>query len=259
MNKVIFLIGTIVISLLGAMFFALGAFSVSNHVPTSPIDVPRLSDYISSEKQLMQKIEKIISPDVAHTSYSSQKTLKTPQRKITVEMLLQDVASKHEKDSDRCMQGIREKKSVTQFFVFVGCFLEASAYEIAKALRVNGYITHMEYMVATNSVLVLCGPFKSKMSAETLYKWLLSQGYVEARMIEPVGYQTVWNMPYNTEALSSANTPYTHTLDSKHSQSIASSTAVHTSPSTIAASSARSSVPIATDSAAIVASSARQS
>lgn len=209
MNKVIFLIGTIVISLLGAMFFALGAFSVAQSIPPTQVDVQPIDTYMVPEKQLFQKIEKMISPDVDRPSGMQQKSLKTPQRKVTVEMLLQDVASKHTPESDRCAKGVHEHKSVTQCFVFVGCFSESSAYEIAKALRANGYVTHVEYMAAANNVLVLCGPFKSKMSAETLYKWLLSQGYVEARMIEPIGYQTVWNMPYNAEALSAPNTQYT--------------------------------------------------
>ncbi|MDR3179951.1 MAG: hypothetical protein LBT70_03570 [Holosporaceae bacterium] len=239
MNKIVAVLGIIVLMTLSGLFFCVGFFTGTTIFPSrlSPLeenkkekekaltlkDIEDITDVKSAT--ISEKVMGILA--VAAETASDRVSMAMAKHKIfgddskiTVDSLLREMAANHSV-SDDCSYD----KSVTQLntpppagghlegkkIVFIGYFKNNIAMQIQKLLTGKGYKAHMERSKNGDGgeSFVFCGPFKKEENANNLVAWLLKHDFSEARTIsvsnetmEEILYDFInddSNMPENVE------------------------------------------------------------
>ncbi|MDR2681762.1 MAG: hypothetical protein LBB29_01800 [Holosporaceae bacterium] len=214
MNKIVAVLGIIVLMTLSGLFFCVGFFTGTTIFPS------RLSmvndDSKEKEKALTLKdiedITDVKSPSIsekvmgilATAAESASETMSMAMSrhkifgddsKVTVDSLLREMAASHS-PTDDCSYD----KSMTQVnapavtasksldgkkIVFIGYFKNNIAAQIQKLLTGKGYKAHVERSKSGDGSesFVFCGPFKKDESANNLVTWLQKHDFSEARTI----------------------------------------------------------------------------
>ncbi|MDR0677443.1 MAG: hypothetical protein LBF57_02075 [Holosporaceae bacterium] len=217
MNKIVAVLGIIVLITLGGLFFCAGFFTGTTVSPTQA-SVSTGEVAASSGKSITQKdvdavldtksetiSEKIMgiltsATDTATSSASDTINKKKSQSniaedsKISIDSLLQEIAASHA-INDVCSPDVTLQKINTpdpinpdslhgKKIVFIGYFKDKIALEIQKLLIEKGYQVHLEQSkTARGESFIFCGPFKKEKNAQKLIKWLLKHDFSEARLI----------------------------------------------------------------------------
>ncbi|MBE6447325.1 MAG: hypothetical protein E7015_02440 [Alphaproteobacteria bacterium] len=214
MNKIVAILGTIVLITLGALFFCAGFFTAST-VPSQQLTEQAATkdeghkpkdDIISSETieaklkeksaSISQKVMKILSSSVE--SFDSKKSTETTNEvnhpKLSTDALLKEIASSHF-ESDDC--SIRKTEFNIQnpqrphplslqgkTIAFIGYFKNNIALQVQRTLIGKGYKVHVEQSKnSPDESFVFCGPFKKVANATKLVNWLKQHSFSEAKVI----------------------------------------------------------------------------
>jgi hypothetical protein len=218
MNKVVAILGIIVLITLGGLFFCAGFFTGTTVFPTlqsATIKNSDGSDGDSGKSVSMKDIESSIDPqsssisdkilsilasaaESATTSLSGGSDKKSSHTDassyVTVDSLLREIAAGHATD-DKCSvdETVRKINTPTPVnhnslhgkrVVFIGYFKNKIALEIQKLLIGKGYNAHLEVsQTGSGESFIFCGPFKKEKNAEKLVKWLRRHNFSEARIV----------------------------------------------------------------------------
>ncbi|MCR5225448.1 MAG: hypothetical protein K6C34_05160 [Alphaproteobacteria bacterium] len=220
MNKIVAILGIIVVIMLGGLFFCAGFFTGSSMNSTASSvssgtentsdkstkdNVDALLD--TKSETLSEKVMDLLA-SAADSAISTAENLTAEQNQgetsesensdeqMTVDSLLREIASSHTSD-DHCspqttqaqmdapkpknlQQGMQGKK-----IVFIGYFKNKIALQIQQLLQSKGYKTHVEISKAgeQNEAFVFCGPFKQEKNARKLVTWLRRHNFKEAHLI----------------------------------------------------------------------------
>ena len=210
MNKLIAILGVIVLLTIGALFFFAGFFTGSTvHFGAQTANSPESNDIPKDEKSLLKDIEGAISTDSSTLSDKIKSILGSAKDaventfsgddsskfdKISIDDLLREVAANH-KRGDTCSP---TKTSTTltaeekahpaiegKNIVFIGYFKNRIALEIQKLLSQKGYKVHAEVSKSSpKESFVFCGPFKKEANAQLLLDWLKRHNFSEARLVK---------------------------------------------------------------------------
>lgn len=214
MNKIIAVLGVIVVITLGGLFFCVGFFTGSNigRAPANSQQNTELQNdgllltnndldplLETKSETLSEKIMNILASatDKAISSvedFSSKKSREDDP--VSVNALLREIASSHTVNdgcspqttqqqmnnpkSANLQQGMQGKK-----IVFVGYFKNKIALQIQQLLTGKGYKTHVEQSKTgeQNESFIFCGPFKNEDNAQKLLDWLRKHDFKESRLI----------------------------------------------------------------------------
>ena len=216
MNKVVAILGIIVLITLGGLFFCAGFFTgttvfQSGTPPTkeSARDDDRKSVLVADieaaidtkSTSISDKIIEILTSaaETATSSISSvvdhKSTMMTDESAhISIDSLLREIAAGHSTD-DFCSPASTQQKIATPVainpnslhgkrIVFVGYFKNKIALEVQKLLTTKGYKAHVESSrTGDGESFIFCGPFKKEKNAKTLVKWLRKHDFSEARVV----------------------------------------------------------------------------
>ncbi|MDR2107747.1 MAG: hypothetical protein LBO73_04520, partial [Holosporaceae bacterium] len=223
MNKVVAILGIIVLITLGGLFFCAGFFTGTNISPvigahitkeaTAAANASSEGKSISKDQvdsvigaksvTISEKIMQILSSAAESATSSISRMMdgkKSPlseeSSKISVNSLLREIAAGHASD-DECSPEetlMRMKRRPLmpdpnslqgKRIVFVGYFKNKVALKIQKLLVKKGYRPHVEISkTGDNESFVFCGPFKKEKNAEMLVKWLRKHEFSEARIVK---------------------------------------------------------------------------
>ncbi len=219
MNKIVAILGIIVVIMLGGLFFCAGFFTGSTMNPTSSSATSESSsdsnktDTVEGVDSLLETKSETISEKVMDLlSSAADSAISTAQdfaakreednstvdtdEQISVDSLLREIASSHTGDDDcspaktqaqmdapkkrNLQQGMQGKK-----IVFIGYFKNKIAMQIQQLLESKGYKTHVEISKAgdQSEAFVFCGPFKQEKNARKLVLWLRRHNFKEAHLI----------------------------------------------------------------------------
>ncbi|MDR1551658.1 MAG: hypothetical protein LBS14_03210 [Holosporaceae bacterium] len=218
MNKVVVILGIVVIITLGGLFFCAGFFTGTTIFPSASIDKDRAESVskensvsLSNEEASMdaksatmsEKIMAILS-SAAETASSSISDAVDSRKgtgsdthestKVTLDSLLREIVASHSTD-DGCSPektkgfisfpaGRNPKSLRGKLVVFIGYFKNNIALEIQELLVGKGYRVHVEHsQTGENESFVFCGPFRKKLNATRLVKWLRKHEFSEARVV----------------------------------------------------------------------------
>ncbi|MDR0968487.1 MAG: hypothetical protein LBL99_02505 [Holosporaceae bacterium] len=217
MNKVVAILGIVVLITLGGLFFCAGFFTGTTMSPSagssakseessgesgkviSVDDVEAVVDTKSAT--ISEKVMSILSSaaetaaDSISEVASGVKTARSDESaKVSIDSLLKEIAASHAENDDcspdKTQQKINEPPAANprglhgKRIVFIGYFKNKTALEIQKVLKEKGYGVHVESSKAgENESFVFCGPFKKESSAEKLLKWLRKHDFSEARLV----------------------------------------------------------------------------
>ncbi|MDR2794904.1 MAG: hypothetical protein LBB12_03945 [Holosporaceae bacterium] len=224
MNKIVAVLGIIVLMTLSGLFFCVGFFTGTTIFPSrlSPLD----NDKKEKEKALTLKdieditdvksasiSEKVMGILAAAAESATDKVSMAMVKhkvfgddsKVTVDSLLREMAASHSA-ADDCsydksanqlnapVGGHLEGKKI----VFIGYFKNNVAMQIQKLLTGKGYKAHVERSKSGNGgeSFVFCGPFKKEENANNLVTWLLKHDFSEARTIS-VSNETMEEILYD--------------------------------------------------------------
>ncbi|MDR0677940.1 MAG: hypothetical protein LBF44_00195 [Holosporaceae bacterium] len=215
MNKIIVILGIVVLITLGGLFFCAGFFTGTNHMfptqssqkkeePSSTKKGISLSDVESVIDAKSETISEKIMGMLSSPGENSQKSEVVGKKntsvaneestQISVDSLLREIAASHATNDD-CSpkKTLNKMKTPTPVnpnslqgkrIVFIGYFKNKIALEIQKLLIGKGYKAHVESSrVGDNESFIFCGPFKKEKNAEKLVKWLRKHDFKEARLI----------------------------------------------------------------------------
>lgn len=218
MNKIVAVLGIIVLLTLGALFFCVGFFTGTNMSPilqatdqastvdntnesrVSPNDIDTLLD--SKSESLSEKIKDIISTATETASTAADVISEhNPfhsdiEENISINALLREIASAHTTGDDCSIEKTHiqmaapkpnnmQQEMLGKKIVFIGYFKNNVAVQIQLLLTSKGYKTHVE-MSRTgerDESFVFCGPFRHDKSAQKLLKWLKKHNFKEARIV----------------------------------------------------------------------------
>jgi hypothetical protein len=220
MNKIVAVLGIIVIITLSGLFFCVGFFTGTTIFPSrlsineekdtdkslTLKDVEAITDVKSAS--VSEKVMGIlataagtagetISTAVSKHKGSAIKLLTgNDADKLTVDSLLREIAAGHSSKDDcsynKTAAQINAPKPATidegfggKRLVFIGYFKNNIALQIQKLLSKKGYKTHVEKSKNGdgNESFVFCGPFKKDENANNLVAWLKKHEFSEARTI----------------------------------------------------------------------------
>jgi hypothetical protein len=221
MNKVVVVLGIIVLMTLAMLFFCVGFFTGSTISPTQITEslqsepkkdtnrkitaqnIEELTDVKSAT--ISDKIMDILSAAGSATGslssvFQSNGKGKNPKHiegesKLTIDSLLREIATTHPPHDDcsyhKTMTQMHAPKPIVdkglhgKKIVFVGYFKSNVAVQIQKLLTGKGYKTHVELSKSSegNESFVFCGPFKKDENAKKLVTWLLGHDFSEAREV----------------------------------------------------------------------------
>ncbi|GHT95853.1 hypothetical protein FACS1894122_13730 [Alphaproteobacteria bacterium] len=216
MNKVVVVLGIIVLMTLSGLFFCVGFFTGTTIFPSRLTSIG--DDVKDTEKSMTLKdieditdarsgniSEKVVNilASAAETAtekvstvikYKNYMNMFGNDNKLTVDSLLREIAASHSAGDD-CSYD----KTVTQSsihkphdehlkgkkIVFIGYFKNNVAMQIQKLLIGKGYKAHVEKSKSGDGSesFVFCGPFKKEENANALVLWLLKHDFSEARTI----------------------------------------------------------------------------
>lgn len=212
MNKLVAILGIIILFTVGALFFFAGFFTGSTF-PTNGI----VSDNADTEtKKISAEINTIVNPDTLSLTEKVSKLIdykqeqreqqneKTPDKNtnasgsgntVSMDDLLREIISQHTVADSCSPQQTKQdistpiqakKRSIEgRQIVFIGYFANQAALEIQKLLTQKGYKVHVEHSKsAPNESFVFCGPFFRLANAENLLSWLKKHDFAEARIIK---------------------------------------------------------------------------
>ncbi|MDR1560912.1 MAG: hypothetical protein LBS23_00975 [Holosporaceae bacterium] len=217
MNKIVAILGIVVLITLGGLFFCAGFFTGST-MSTAPViqpaenkaddkeittnDVDAIIDTKSTT--ISEKIMNILS-SAAETATSAisdateeQKEKNTDledKSQINIDSLLREIAASHA-ENDNCspnktIEQINSRKPLNpnslqgKKIIFVGYFKNKIALQVQQLLIGKGYKAHVETSKVgdENESFIFCGPFKKEKNAKKLVKWLRKHNFSEARLI----------------------------------------------------------------------------
>lgn len=213
MNKVIAILGVIVLITLGALFFCVGFFTGTT-MPS--FNSGRVGDENSEDMITRKKVDSTIA---AQSGSISDKVLKIlsmtsakdsnrfPQEprehivktridpfQMSQESLLKEIIATHAENDDcssqKTQRNIQTPKADNpdslrgKKVVFIGYFKDNIALQIQKLLMGKGYKVHIEPSKTTHGEsFVFCGPFKKTENAEKLASWLQKHSFSEAKVM----------------------------------------------------------------------------
>jgi len=220
-NKVVVVLGIIVVITLGALFFCAGFFTGStmptvsatqekvekekddDHLPMSNIE-----DLIDGESSVIsEKIKSMlvsasdtaadVVSSVADTVVDTVSEIGSSNKeesKITIDSLLREIAAGHTENDDCSPAKTLQRMNTTPPFnpdslhgkriVFIGYFKNKIALEVQKLLTGKGYNVHLEMSkTGDNESFIFCGPFKKEKNAKKLVRWLHKHDFSEARIV----------------------------------------------------------------------------
>ena len=220
MNKIVAILGIIIVIMLGGLFFCAGFFTGSTMSPSgssATADAGATGEKTSSKddvdalletksESISQKVMDLLASaadsaistaeDLATKKDSDNEPDKFDDEQMTVDSLLREIASSHTRNDDcspqttqaqmdapkpaNLQQGMQGKK-----IVFIGYFKNKVALQIQQLLQGKGYKTHVEISKAgeQDEAFVFCGPFRQEKVARKLVTWLRRHGFKEARLI----------------------------------------------------------------------------
>ena len=214
MNKIVAILGVVVLITLGALFFFAG-FYMGN---TTTFGKPATTETESAENQdkkkitlqdinakiaaqsnnVSEKVMKIISSSADNISNSVSKVVtKISHQKasqMSADSLLKEILASHSEHDD-CSAEKTEKniQSAAKYnkdslrgkkVVFIGYFKDNIALQIQHLLINKGYKVHVEESkTCPGESFIFCGPFKKKENAETLVAWLRDHDFSEAKVV----------------------------------------------------------------------------
>ncbi|MDR0555729.1 MAG: hypothetical protein LBG20_01800 [Holosporaceae bacterium] len=213
MNKVVAILGIIVLITLGGLFFCAGFFTGTTIFPHSSggskdeaatsagdgISMDAVEAAVDTKSSSMsEKIMAILSSaaETASSSISGQKDLQAygEETQVSIDSLLREIASSHAIDDDcsplktqakmHSPSPINSNGLTGKRIVFIGYFKNKIALEIQTLLAGKGYRVHVEHSrTGENESYVFCGPFKKARTAKTLVTWLRKHSFSEARIV----------------------------------------------------------------------------
>jgi cell division septation protein DedD len=219
MNKVVAILGIIVLITLAGLFFCAGFFTGSNissiqSIPSSDakpdaekkITMNEINAVVDAKSRTVsEKIKEILASSNGNTATATadkkdKSKSKNPEpdesSQITIDSLLREIAASHMEEGDDCsphktMEEINSRKPISsnnllgKKIVFIGYFKNKIALQIQQLLIGKGYKAHVEASKTgdENESFVFCGPFKKEQNAKTLVKWLQKHNFSEARII----------------------------------------------------------------------------
>ncbi|MDR2765965.1 MAG: hypothetical protein LBB63_00670 [Holosporaceae bacterium] len=216
MNKVVVVLGAIVLITLGGLFFCAGLFTGSTmySIQTAPPTTAKADD--SGEKITMDKVEGAVDTKSATISEKIMQMLssatdaatstisdavsskKRPEldssSQVTMNSLLREIAAAHAENDgcspEKTMKQINDNKPLNldslqgKKVVFIGYFKNKIALQVQKLLTGKGYTVHVETSKAgDHESFVFCGPFKKDVNAKRLVDWLQKNNFQEARVV----------------------------------------------------------------------------
>lgn len=217
MNKVVAVLGIIVVITLGALFFFAGFYmgntttfgkdSLTKTEAAKDSEGEKLSQQdieakISAQSNsISEKVMKIISSSADNISNSVSKVVtKISHQKasqMSSDALLKEILASHS-EHDNCSPEKTEQdiKSDTKYnkyslrgkkVVFIGYFKDNIALQIQQLLVNKGYKVHVEQSkTCIGESFIFSGPFRKKENADKLVDWLKAHDFSEARVINVV-------------------------------------------------------------------------
>ena len=216
MNKVVAILGIIVVITLGALFFFAGFYMGNSSTFGSS---SKTEDVVtnSEEKKITQqdidakisahsnnisdKVMRIISDGADNISTSVSKVVTKINNPIIAQMsadsLLKEIIATHS-DHDDCSvektekniqspQPINKESLRGKKVVFIGYFKDNIALQIQQLLIEKGYKVHVEQSkTCLGESVVFSGPFKKKENANKLVDWLRSHDFSEAKVVNVI-------------------------------------------------------------------------
>ena len=213
MNKVVAILGVIVVITLGALFFFAGfymgntsTFGSSSKTEANAtsgdekkITLQDINAQIAAQSNnISDKVMKIISngADNISTSVSRVVTKINHQNisQMSADSLLKEIIASHS-DHDDCSVEKTEKNIQSpqplnkdslrgKKVVFIGYFKDNVALQIQQLLVGKGYKVHVEQSkTSIGESFIFCGPFKKKENAEALVEWLREHDFSEAKVV----------------------------------------------------------------------------
>ncbi|MBQ3564731.1 MAG: hypothetical protein IJA14_01125 [Alphaproteobacteria bacterium] len=203
MNKVVAILGFIVLITLGALFFCIGFFTGTTIQPNGAQD--SLNQNEGSKIVSQNRIDDALRPSSSSISKKVFKILAgatdsqdaNQNRKMSGDSLLKEIISSHTEDDDcsvdKTTQNIMyptvpdEKSFQGKKVVFIGYFKNSVALQIQKLLMTKGYKVHVEPSKTTiGESFVFCGPFKKGENAQKLANWFQQNNFAEAKVVNVV-------------------------------------------------------------------------
>ena len=213
MNKVVAILGVIVVITLGALFFFAGfymgntsTFGASSKTEADAtnagekkITMQDINAQIAAQSNnISDKVMKIISngADNISTSVSRVVTKINHQNisQMSADSLLKEIIASHS-DHDDCSVEKTEKNIQSpqpldkdslrgKKVVFIGYFKDNVALQIQQLLIGKGYKVHVEQSkTSIGESFIFCGPFKKKENADKLVDWLKEHDFSEAKVV----------------------------------------------------------------------------
>lgn len=216
MNKVVAILGIIVVITLGALFFFAG-FYMGNSSSSGSSSKTESTDATSDEKKITQqdidakisaqsnnisdKVMKIISDGADNISTSVSKVVTRINHQTISQMsadsLLKEIIATHS-DHDDCSVEKTEKNIQSpqplnkdslrgKKVVFIGYFKDNIALQIQQLLINKGYKIHVEQSkTCLGESFIFSGPFKKKENANKLVDWLRAHDFSEAKVVNVI-------------------------------------------------------------------------
>ena len=216
MNKVVAILGIIVVVTLGALFFFAG-FYMGNSSAFGSASKTETTVTSSDEKKITQKdikakisaqsnnisdkVMKIISDGADNISTSVSKVVTKINHKTISQMssdsLLKEIIATHS-DHDDCSvektegdiqspQPLNKDSLRGKKVVFIGYFKDNIALQVQQLLVNKGYKVHVEQSkTCLGESFIFSGPFKKKENANKLVDWLRSHDFSEAKVVNVI-------------------------------------------------------------------------
>lgn len=213
MNKVVAILGIIVIITLGALFFFAGFYmgntstfglsskteATAENAGDKKITLQDINAQIAAQSNnISDKVMKIISNSADNISTSvSRAVTKINNQSISqmsTDSLLKEIIASHS-DHDDCSVEKTEKNIQSpqpldknslrgKKVVFIGYFKDNVALQIQQLLVGKGYKVHVEQSkTSIGESFIFCGPFKKKENADKLVDWLREHDFSEAKVV----------------------------------------------------------------------------
>lgn len=212
MNKVVAILGVIVLITLGALFFFAGfymgnttTFGKSSETSSSEtskekeITLQDINARIAAQSNnISEKVLKIISGSADNISDSVSKVVtKMSHQKasqMSADSLLKEILASHSEHDDCSVEKTENNiQSAAKFnkdslrgkkVVFIGYFKDNIALQIQQLLANKGYKIHVEESkTCPGESFIFCGPFRRRENADKLVNWLKDHDFSEAKVI----------------------------------------------------------------------------
>ena len=211
MNKVVAILGIIVVITLGALFFFAGFYmgntttfgkASSTNTTTENTEEKKLSlqdinaKIAAQSSDVSEKVMKIISSSADNISHSVSKVVTQISHQkasqMSADSLLKEILASHSEHDDcspekteRDIKSEYDKESLRgKKVVFIGYFKDNIALQIQQLLIEKGYKVHVEQSkTCLGESFIFSGPFKKKENADKLVSWLKTHDFSEARVI----------------------------------------------------------------------------